>query len=113
MFTGTFMMSNYLSDKKLQKVLYLVLAAVALMIIGKIWDLAFPINKNLWTSSFVCFVGGLSLLLFSVFYLIIDVWKFKKWAFFFVVIGMNPITIYLAERIINFDQLPGFSLADL
>jgi predicted acyltransferase len=108
MFTGTFMMSDYLSGKKIKKVIYLVLAAVALMIIGKLWDLAFPINKNLWTSSFVCFVGGLSMLLFAVFYLIIDVWNLRKWAFFFVVIGMNPITIYLANRIINFEDASKF-----
>jgi predicted acyltransferase len=102
------MLSKYLNDKPLRKVLYLVLAAVALMVVGKIWNLAFPINKNIWSSSFVCFVGGLSLLLFAVFYLIIDVWKFKKWAFFFVVIGMNPITIYLAGRIINFRNASRF-----
>ena len=59
-------------------------------------------------SSFVCFVGGLSLLLFSVFYLIIDVWNFRKWAFFFVVIGLNPITIYLANRIIDFENASEF-----
>ena len=102
MFTGEFMMSKYLHDKQLKKVLLMVLAAISLMVLGKIWDLAFPINKNLWSSSFVCFVGGLSLLLFSVFYLVIDVWNYRKWAFFFVVIGMNPITIYLAGKIINF-----------
>jgi predicted acyltransferase len=108
MFTGEFLMSKYLHDKQLKKVLIMALTAVALMIIGKIWDLAFPINKNLWTSSFVCWVGGLSLLLFSVFYLIIDVWNLRKWAFFFVVIGMNPITIYLAGRIINFRSASKF-----
>lgn len=108
MFTGEFMLSKYLNDKPYKKVLYLILAAVALMIIGQVWNLAFPINKNLWTSSFVCFVGGLSLLLFSIFYLIIDVWQFKKWAFFFVVIGMNPITIYLAGRIVNFRSATRF-----
>ena len=102
MFTGEFMLSKYLNDKPLKKVLYLVLAAVTLMVVGKIWNLGFPINKNIWTSSFVCFVGGLSLLLFTIFYLIIDVWQYKKWAFFFVVIGMNPITIYLTGRIVNF-----------
>jgi predicted acyltransferase len=102
MFTGEFMMSKYLSDKPLRKVLYLVIAAIILMIIGRVWNLAFPINKNIWSSSFVCFVGGLSLLLFAVFYLIIDVWQYKKWAFFFVVIGVNPITIYLVGRIVNF-----------
>ncbi len=113
MLTGEFMQSKYLNDKPLKKVLYLFLGAVALMIIGKIWNLAFPINKNLWTSSFVCFVGGLSLLLFSIFYLIIDVWQYKKWAFFFVVIGMNPITIYLSERIINFRSATRFLFGGL
>lgn len=101
MLTGEFVMSSYLRDKPVRKVLFMILAAAALMIIGKIWDLAFPINKNLWSSSFVCFVGGLSLLLFAVFYLIIDIWNYRKWAFFFVVIGMNPITIYLVQRIVN------------
>ena len=108
MFTGEFLLSKYLSDKPLRKVLYMVLVAIVLMIIGKIWNIVFPINKNLWTSSFVCFVGGLSLLLFSIFYLIIDIWGYKKWAFFFVVIGMNPITIYLTERIVNFGSATKF-----
>ena len=83
-------------------------AAVLLMIAGRIWNLQFPINKNIWSSSFVCWVGGLSLLLFAIFYLIIDVWNLRKWAFFFVVIGMNPITIYLADRIINFRSASRF-----
>lgn len=108
MFTGEFMMSKYLSDKPLKKVLYLVGAAIILMIIGKVWDLTFPINKNIWTSSFVVYVGGLSLLLFAIFYLIIDVLQFKKWAFFFVVIGVNPITIYLAGKIIGFRNASRF-----
>jgi predicted acyltransferase len=108
MFTGEFLMSKYLSNKPLLKVLYMAAAAIVLMIIGRIWNLAFPINKNLWSPSFVCWVGGLSLLLFTIFYLIIDVWNYRKWAFFFVVIGLNPITIYLANRIINFDRAAKF-----
>jgi len=108
MFTGEFLLSRYLNDKPFKKVLYLVLAAIVLMVIGRIWNLAFPINKNIWTSSFVMFVGGLSLLLFSVFYLIIDILEYRKWAFVFVVIGMNPITIYLAGRIINFRSATNF-----
>lgn len=111
MFTGEFVKSKYLNDKQLLKVGTMILAAIILMITGKIWDLAFPINKNLWSSSFVCFVGGLSLILFSVFYLIIDVWNLRKWAFIFVVIGLNPITIYLANRIINFENASEFVFA--
>jgi predicted acyltransferase len=101
MFTGEFILSEYLNKKPLLKVLYMVSAAVLLIIIGMTWNTVFPINKNIWTSSFVCFVGGLSLLLFSIFYLVIDVWQYQKWAFFFIVIGLNPITIYLTERIID------------
>lgn len=108
MLTGQFLMSKLFSDKPLRRVLIMSAAAIALMIVGQIWNLVFPINKNLWTSSFVCFVGGLSLLFFTFFYLVIDVWKFRKWAFFFVVIGMNPITIYLAQRIINFRSASQF-----
>jgi predicted acyltransferase len=113
MFTGEFMQSKYLNDKPLKKVLCLVFAATALMVIGQLWNLAFPINKNLWTSSFVCFVGGLSLLLFSIFYLVIDVWGYKKWAMFFVVIGVNPITIYLTERIVDLRAVTNFFFGGL
>jgi predicted acyltransferase len=113
MFTGEFMLSGYLREKPMKKVLYLFLAAVALMVVGRIWNLTFPINKNLWTSSFVCYVGGLSLLLFTIFYLIIDVWQYRKWAFFFVVIGLNPITIYLTERIVNFRSATKFFFGGL
>jgi predicted acyltransferase len=108
MFTGEFLLSKFLEEKPLRKVLYMIGAAIILMFIGKLWNIIFPINKNLWSSSFVCWVGGLSLLLFSIFYVIIDVWKFRKWAFFFVVIGMNPITIYLTERIIGFSKANNF-----
>jgi predicted acyltransferase len=108
MFTGEFIISKYLNDKPLRKVIFLISAAIALMVIGKIWNIFFPINKNLWTSSFVCFVGGLSLLLFSIFYLIIDVWQYKKWTIFFVVIGMNPITIYMTEKIFSFNSANKF-----
>ena len=108
MLTGEFIMSKKLSDKPLLKVFYMVLSAVVLIGIGKLWNIIFPINKNLWSSSFICFAGGISLLLFAGFYLVIDIWKYKKWAFFFVVIGMNPITIYLAGRIINFKHATNF-----
>lgn len=113
MFTGEFMLSRYLADKPLKKTLYLFLAAIVLMIIGRLWNLTFPINKNIWTSSFVCYVGGLSLLLFTIFHLIIDVWHYRKWAFFFVVIGLNPITIYLTERIVNFRSASKFFFGGL
>ncbi len=69
---------------------------------GALWNLSFPFNKNLWTSSFVLWTAGWSLLLLGLFYLVIDVWGWRKWAFFFVVIGANAITIYMACRFVDF-----------
>lgn len=105
MLVGELLKNTY---KPMKKVLYMAIGGVILIIIGQIWNLVFPINKNLWSSSFVCYVGGISIILMTIFYLIIDVWKYQKWAFFFVVIGMNPITIYLANRIIGFGRATDF-----
>ncbi|MEO5892131.1 MAG: DUF5009 domain-containing protein [Ferruginibacter sp.] len=86
-----------------QKAFRLVVAGIALIILAQIWNLDFPINKNLWTSSFVLNVGGLSLLLLALFYYIIDVLGYIKWAFFFRVIGMNSILIYLSDHFITWN----------
>ena len=68
-----------------------------------------PLNKNLWTSSFVLVTGGLSFALLGLFYLLIDVWRLKVFFLFFIVIGVNPITIYLLEgRLIDFEQPAAF-----
>ena len=81
----------------------LALAGVISVALGLAWNTIFPINKNLWSSSFVLNVGGISLLLLATFYYIIDVRGYKKWAFFFSVIGMNSILIYLSGHFINWD----------
>jgi len=108
MLTGQFVNSDFLKSKLSLKALYMILAGFALIIIGKIWGLTFPINKNLWTSSFTCFAGGISLILFAVFYLVIDVWKFNRWPFFFTVIGVNSITIYLGQALLDFRHTSDF-----
>ncbi len=85
------------------KSIRLAIAGVISIALALLWNLDFPINKNLWTSSFVLLVGGLSLILLSVFYYVIDVLGYKKWAFFFRVIGMNSILIYLSGHFINWE----------
>ena len=72
------------------------------------WNLEFPINKNLWTSSFVLNCAGFSLLLMSLFYLVIDVWQFKAWAFPLIVIGSNSILIYIAPKFVDFSYATHF-----
>ncbi len=102
MLTGEFVR---LSEQRLsgnRKALYMALAAVAFTLVGILWDLSFPINKKLWTSSFVCVVAGYSLGMFALFYWTIDVKGYKGWVLPFQVIGLNSITIYMAQRIVDF-----------
>ncbi|MEZ6119978.1 MAG: hypothetical protein R3C28_25870 [Pirellulaceae bacterium] len=80
--------------------LFVLLGAVCLGA-GWAWGHSFPINKKLWTSSFVLYAGGWSYFLLAFFYLVIDVWKFSWWARPFVWIGMNPITIYLLGDLVG------------
>ncbi|MEO8763628.1 MAG: DUF5009 domain-containing protein [Ginsengibacter sp.] len=81
------------------------LAIVGIISIGLalIWNFDFPINKNLWTSSFVLNVGGISLILLALFYYIIDVLGYVRWSFFFRIIGMNSILIYMSGRFIDWE----------
>ncbi|WP_343615724.1 DUF5009 domain-containing protein [Flavobacterium sp.] len=96
-FTGTFLKAkNQFSIKA--KLILMTLTAILLIIAGLIWDIDFPINKHLWTSSFVCFVGGFSILFFVFFYVIIDLSGLHKWAFPLILIGSNSILIYIAAE---------------
>ena len=91
------------SDKKEYKKLQLLgIAGASGITLGLLWSLHFPINKHLWTSSFILLTGGMAFLAIALFYFVIDVLGYKKWAFFFYVIGLNSLTVYLAYRFIDF-----------
>ena len=90
------------NDQK--KLLLLVTSGIIAIGLALLWDLHFPINKHLWSSSFILLTGGMALLFLAVFFWIIDVLKFQKWAFFFKVIGLNSLVIYLAYRFIDFSN---------
>lgn len=84
-----------------QKVLALFGAGIACLAVGWTWSYSFPIIKHLWTSSMVLWAAGLSYLLLAFFYLVIDVWNIRAWAFPFVVIGANPIFAYMVAHVFN------------
>lgn len=109
MFTGEFVRKDGISGGK--KTLYMFAAAAVMFGIGYLWSIDFPINKALWSSTFVLVVGGFSLASFALFYYIIDVkgWN-GKWTRFFEVIGVNSITIYLGCKIIPFSSISKFFL---
>jgi predicted acyltransferase len=84
----------------------LALLGLGCLIIAWLWSYSFPMIKRIvWSSSYVTFACGWSLLLVALFYWVIDVKGYRRWAFPFVVIGMNAITIYLLADIVNFDHI--------
>ena len=95
-FTGEFLRIQTHTAKK--KVLYLTAAGFVLLFTGWLWGFVFPINKNMWTSSFVLYTGGWSVLLLSLFYYVIDVQQIKMWSMPLVWLGCNSILIYMAAH---------------
>ncbi|WP_229379721.1 acyltransferase family protein [Fibrella forsythiae] len=102
---------NYGSSiRESQKALFLFLSGVALAVLGTLFNPAFPINKALWTSSYVLLAGGLAMCGLAIFYYLIDVRKGFRWNGVLVAFGVNPITVFflsgLIPRIMNLIQLP-------
>lgn len=103
LFAGEIIRSGLKREKIAGYLLIIGLAGIAL---GLIWGIWHPIVKKLWTSSFVLFSSGLCYVLLALFYWIIDVKGYTRWAFFLKVIGMNAIFAYMVSNTIN---LPAIS----
>jgi predicted acyltransferase len=113
-FTGQFLRWQADNWKPFKKWITLAVAGIIFLLLSLWWNMVFPINKNMWTSSFVLCAGGWSLLLFSLFYLVIDIGGFKKWSNPFVWIGMNSILIYIAAHgLIDFSHSSTFLFGGL
>jgi len=100
---GTFLKTPDILDQR--KVVKLFMIGFTCLVAGYLWGIWFPIIKLIWTSSYVLVACGYGILLLAIFYQIIEIWKFKKWANPFVWIGMNSITIYIAASILRFRKL--------
>ena len=95
---------HFLRDKTTkddQKIKTLSLIGVSTVVFALIISTFYPIIKACWTDSFNLLTSGIGFLLIALFYWIIDVKGWKKWSFFFRVIGMNSIFIYLFGRFID------------
>jgi len=88
-----------------RKVTGLAFAGLFSLFVGYLWGQVFPIIRLIWTSSMVVYAAGFSLLLLALFYWLIDVKAFKKWAFGFMVIGMNAIAVFTASRVFDAYQI--------
>jgi predicted acyltransferase len=93
------------------KTLGLVVSGFFCLGTGYLWSLVFPIIKHIWTSSYMLWAGGWCLLLLAAFYWLIDIKGRRRWASFFIVIGMNAILIYFGQQIVDFDGIARFFLS--
>jgi predicted acyltransferase len=97
-FTGYWLRSG---RDRLEIVRGMMAAGSVAVALGLVWDLWFPINKNLWTSSYVLFTSGAALVCLAVCYWLIDVRGYRKWAQPAVVFGVNAIAVFVLSGLLT------------
>jgi predicted acyltransferase len=83
------------------KTVWMFVAGNFLLLLGAILDIWMPINKNLWTSSYVVFMAGFALTCLAMFYWLIDAKGYTKWAQPFVHYGMNAIAVFVLSGVVG------------
>ncbi|MHA8090979.1 acyltransferase family protein [Aquirufa regiilacus] len=93
----------------------LAMAGLFCIVLGAVWDLYFPINKALWTSSFVLYTAGWAIVLLCLLYWLVDVQQFKAWTKPFVIFGVNPMLVFffsgIIPRALNMVEIEGIGLS--
>lgn len=82
------------------KIAWLFTAGFIAVILGLLWNMVFPINKSLWTSSYVLYTGGLAIIGLALCYWLIDVQGYKAWTKPFVVYGVNALAAFFLSTLI-------------
>ncbi len=91
-------------ENTVKKIRVLLLIGLMEIALGLLWSTIFPINKHLWSSSFILLTGGMAFIFLALFYWLIEIRGYRKWAFFFQVIGMNSLLVYYVYRFIDFNH---------
>ncbi|WP_339700444.1 DUF5009 domain-containing protein [Algoriphagus aquimarinus] len=99
--------AGYLAGKMIQKlgntmdaVKKLLGIAVVLIVLSYAWDILFPINKKIWTSSYVLLTTGIDLVLLALLVAVIEIKNWKGWTYFFEVFGRNPLILYVLSGLV-------------
>ncbi len=98
MLLGSFLKSGL---EKTHKVAWIFFTANIAIMTGIIWDMFFPMNKALWTSSYVVFTAGMALNVFAMCYWLADIKQVTWWTKPFVVYGTNAITVYVLSGLVG------------
>lgn len=89
---GSFLLTSLSKEKKCS---LMFLLGVITLLLGWLWSYSIPLNKYLWTSSFVLWTSGISLSVFALCFYVIDILNHTKWAFPFKILGMNALFIFI------------------
>ena len=101
-FAALLIKSDRIPDKR--KLAVCIGGGILMVVLGWLWGFQFPVIKRIWSPSYVLVAGGYSYVFLGFFYLVVDVWQYRKWVQPFVWIGANPLTIYLAREFADFNE---------
>ncbi|MFC5190527.1 acyltransferase family protein [Algoriphagus aquatilis] len=76
------------------------IAGIVLLALAYLWDLGFPINKKIWTSSYVLLTVGWDLLLLAGLIFLVEIQKLTRWTYFFQAFGRNPLILYVCSGVV-------------
>ncbi|HTR80455.1 MAG TPA: DUF5009 domain-containing protein [Bacteroidota bacterium] len=96
--TGRFLQGTFTKEEKTS---WMFVAGNVLLLLGAILDMWLPINKSIWTASYAIFMAGWALVCFAMFYWLIDVRGYRRWATPFIILGMNAIALYSLSEFIG------------
>jgi predicted acyltransferase len=83
------------------KAIVILLAGICGLVAGEVWNIWFPINKNLWTSSFAVFSGGFALVFLALLYWVLEIKRWRAvWTIPILVFGMNAIAGFVADSLV-------------
>lgn len=89
---GSFLLNKM---SRSRKCMLMIAVGLLFMSLGWVWSYNFPFNKNLWTSSFVLWTSGVSLIVFGLCFFIIDILGYSRWSLPFKILGMNALFIFV------------------
>jgi predicted acyltransferase len=94
---------HWLRSKRtqLEKVVGLFFAGACAVAVGWAWNLFFPINKSLWTSSYVVFMAGMALELLAICYWLVDIKNYRRWTKPFVIFGVNALALFVFSGLLG------------
>jgi predicted acyltransferase len=102
--TAGYLAGKYIREKgkNYEAITHLVLVGFGLIFLALWWNMIFPVNKKLWTSSFVLLTSGIDLVLIGALIYVIELGNWNKggWTNFFLVVGKNPLIIYLLSELL-------------